>query len=94
METKNIPSIVMLLAGLVTSIVMYRNEYDLNTTLKMVLLVFFLFYILGCLVKRLLDKFCPLKTEEEEENEGEESEKTEGDEEQKQNQDGSVIEKK
>lgn len=94
METKNIPSIVMLLAGLVTSIVMYRNEYDLNTTLKMVLLVFFLFYILGCLVKRLLDKFCPLKTEEEEENEGEESEKTEGDEEQKKNQDGSVIEKK
>lgn len=94
METKNVPSIVMLLAGLVTSIVMYRNEYDLNTTLKVVLLVFFVFYILGCLVKRLLDKFCPVKTGEEEEKEGEETEKEDGEEGQNQNQDGSVIEKK
>nr|MBQ8252678.1 hypothetical protein [Lachnospiraceae bacterium] len=94
METKNIPAIVMLLAGLVTSIVMYRNDYDLNTTLKVVLLVFFVFYIFGSWIKRLLDKFCPVKTEEEEK-EGEEDgdeEKAEGEE--SQNQDGSVIEKK
>ncbi len=93
METRNVPVIVMLSAGLITSIVMYRNEYSLITTLQMVLLVFFVFYIFGCLIKRLLDKFCPIETEEEEEDKEEqgEGEEKEGEE---QNQDGSVIEKK
>ena len=95
METKNIPSIVMLLAGLVTSIVMYRSHYDLYTTLKVVLLVFFVFYLLGYGAKCLLDKFCPLSTEGEEEDgeedkeEGEKAEEGEGE-----KKDGSVIEKK
>lgn len=91
METKNIPTIVMLTAGLVTSIVMYVNRYDLSATLKMVLVVFFVFYIIGLLVKRILDKFCPPPKEEEEESENDGEEAGEGE---QTNEDGSVIEKK
>lgn len=52
MKTKNIPIIIMLTAALVTSIVMYVNEYELNVTLTTILIVFFVFYILGLLVKK------------------------------------------
>ena len=89
MGTKNIPTIIMLAAGFVTSIVMYINDYELNVTLCAILIVFLAFYILGLLIKKLLDRFCtPPKTEEtgeesEEEAEGEQT-----------NEDGSVIEKK
>ena len=92
METKNIPTIVMLAAGLVTSIVMYRNQYDLTVTLKTVLIVFFVFYILGIFIKKILDKFCPPPKEEEKEEETEEN--SEEKEEAQSNEDGSVIEKK
>ena len=91
METKNVPTIIMLAAGFVTSVVMYINRYDLITTLKTVLVVFFAFYLFGVLIKKLLDAFCPLPKEEEEKDE-EEGEGNE--EEQKGNEDGSVIEKK
>lgn len=90
MNTKNIPTIVMLAAALATSIVMYVNDYDLNVTLKMILIVFLVFYILGALVKRLLDKVCPPKTEED----GDETEEAESEEGEQSNEDGSVIEKK
>ncbi len=88
METKNIPTIVMLTAGFVISVVMYINQYDLSTTLKMLLLVFFVFYLIGLLVKKALDKFCMPATEEDEED----GENTEEEPEEK-NEDGSVIEK-
>ena len=93
METKNIPTIVMLAAAFVTSIVMYINDYDLNVTLKVILVVFFVFYILGLLVKRLLDKFCP-PPKDEEENGEENAEDAEGTDGEQSNEDGSVIEKK
>ena len=90
MDTKNIPTIVMLAAAFVTSIVMYINDYDLDVTLMAILAVFVVFYILGVLVKRLLDKFCSPPEPEEEEN-AEETEESEGE---QNNEDGSVIEKK
>lgn len=90
MNTKNIPTIVMLAAALATSIVMYVNDYDLNVTLKMILIVFLVFYILGAFVKWLLDKFCPVEKEQD----GEETEETDGEEGEQNNGDGSVIEKK
>ncbi|MBE5882257.1 MAG: hypothetical protein E7289_08140 [Lachnospiraceae bacterium] len=93
METKNVPTIVMLTAGLVTSIVMYVNKYELSMTLKTVLLVFFVFYLFGCLIKRILDKFCPLPEEEGQE-EDEKSEEKAEEEDGQSNEDGSVIEKK
>lgn len=89
METKNIPTIVMLTAGFVISVVMYINHYDLSTTLKMLLLVFFVFYLIGLLVKKALDKFCMPATEEDEEEDGENT----GEEPEEKNEDGSVIEK-
>ena len=92
MKTRNIPIIVMLTAGLVTSIVMYVNRYDLSMTLATILIVFFVFYILGLLVKKVLDKYCipvnPEETETETEKEQEETEEKQSD------ADGSVIEKK
>ncbi len=93
MNTKNIPTIVMLAAAFVTSIVMYINDYDLNVTLKAILIVFFVFYILGLLVKRLLDKFCPPPTQEGED-EDENAEETAESEGEQGSEDGSVIEKK
>lgn len=92
METKNVPTIVMLTAGLVVSIVMYANGYDLSVTLKTILLVFFVFYLFGCLIKWMLDKFCP-KPEEEKQEEENDEEKSE-EEEVQSSEDGSVIEKK
>ncbi len=90
METKNIPTIIMLTAAFVTSIVMYINDYDLNVTLKMILVVFLVFYILGVWVKKVLEHFCQPKKDEDEEN----TEETEGSEGEQDNGDGSVIEKK
>ncbi len=89
MGTKNIPTIIMLTAGLITSIVMYINHYDLSTTLKIVLVVFFVFYIFGTLIRRMLDRFCFPKKEEEEAAEEENAES----EEVQQSEDGSVIAK-
>jgi len=89
MKIKNIPTIIMLVAALVTSIVMYRNNYDLNFTLKMILVVFLMFYILGVLVTKILEHFCQPKTDEEEEGTEEEGTESVSD-----NGDGSVIEKK
>ncbi len=94
MNTKNLPAIVMLLAGLVASIVMFRMRYDLNTMLKIILQVFFAFYILGMIVKRLLDKFCVVKKEEDENQDGQEAKEQEEKGEEEQSQDGAVIEKK
>ncbi len=92
MDTKNIPTIVMLAAALTTSIVMYVNDYDLGVTLKMILIVFLAFYILGAFVKWILDKVCPKETDADEDGEnGEESESAEGE---QGSEDGSVIEKK
>lgn len=83
MKTKNIPIVVMLTAALVTSIVMYVNKYDLSVTLTTILIVFFVFYILGLLVKKILDKYCsPVKPEDEPTEEKEQGGK-----------EGSVIEK-
>lgn len=90
MKTKNIPTIVMLTAALVTSIVMYINEYDLSMTLITILIVFFAFYILGVLVKILLDKYCLPPKPEGESDEEKEQEATE----EQSGEDGSVIEKK
>lgn len=93
METKNIPTIVMLAAAFVTSVVMYINDYDLNVTLKAILVVFLVFYILGLVVKRILDKFCPPPKPEGENGEEDAGEAAES-EEKPDNEDGSVIEKK
>lgn len=57
MKTKPIPSIVMLLAGAVTSIVMFIMHYELKTLLTVLLVVLIVSYIAGLIIKRVLDSF-------------------------------------
>jgi hypothetical protein len=97
MNTKNVPAIIMLAAGLVASIVMFLCRYRLVPMLGTLLGVFAVFYLLGLVVKKMLDRFCQIeKTEEENENEepdGGENPAGEADGENAGSADGSVIEK-
>ena len=57
MKTKQIPLIVMLLAGAVASITTKLMNYELETSLWILLFVLIVFYIAGCLLKRTIDSF-------------------------------------
>ena len=54
MKTKGIPAVVMLLAGFVTCIIVQHMETDVF--IKTLLAVLIIFYLLGCIVKLVLDK--------------------------------------
>ena len=56
-KRKLIPPFVMLFAGAVSSITMRILHYDTGTMLTVLLCVLLCFYIAGCLIKRMLDKF-------------------------------------
>lgn len=57
MDRKYLPLILMLLGGAVTSIIAFVKHYALLNTLIALLIVFIIFYILGSLIKWLLDLF-------------------------------------
>lgn len=57
MNTKNIPPLITLIAGLIAIITMYISHYKLYTLLWVLLGVFIVFYIIGLLVKKMLDVF-------------------------------------
>lgn len=57
MNRKYLPLILMLLGGAVTSIIAFIKHYTLLKTLIAVLIVFIIFYMLGSLIKWLLDLF-------------------------------------
>lgn len=57
MNTKQIPLIVMLLAGAVTSISTKLMHYELETSLWILLAVLLVSYIAGCVIKRTIDSF-------------------------------------
>lgn len=57
MNTKRIPSIIMLLAGAVTCIVTYLNGYEIRDTLMILIWVLIIFLIIGIVVKKILDSF-------------------------------------
>lgn len=57
METKQIPLVVMLLAGAVASITTKLMHYELETALWILLIVLIAFYIVGCVLKRTIDTF-------------------------------------
>ena len=66
MKTKPIPAIVMLSAGFVTCIIAIYTHMELMAFTSL-LLVLIVFYILGGIVKIILDKnFAQMKEEEEE----------------------------
>lgn len=56
MRTKSIPAIIMLLAGLVACIAGMVAHMEVAGFMKMLLVVLILFYILGCVVKTILDR--------------------------------------
>ena len=94
MNTRNIPALVMLTAGLVAGIVMFRMHYSLYTMSWVILLVFAVVYVLGCLIRLMLDKFgMQQEKKKEAEQEGEAAQETGQQEERQQTEDGAVIEK-
>lgn len=57
MKRKLIPPFVMLVAGLITSIRTYVLHYDVKRSLLTLLVVLIVFYILGSILKYILDTF-------------------------------------
>ncbi len=73
MNTKNIPALIMLTAGFIAAMVMILKGRDTRDYLITLILVLVIFYMLGLIVKFILDKY--IKMEDEKNNEeGEESE--------------------
>lgn len=74
MKTKPIPAIVMLSAGFVTCIIAIYTHMELMAFTKSLLLVLVVFYVLGGVVKIILDKnFAQMKEEAEETTDTEET---------------------
>ncbi len=74
MNTKNIPALVMLLAGFVASMVMLLRGTSNRTFLITLLLVLVCFYVVGCVIKFVLDKYIgEIEVKEEEPEEVQES---------------------
>lgn len=81
MNTKIIPAVVSLLAGLVSLVVTYIRKAEMNEILTTLLVVLLSFYVLGWIVKAVIDKYTidDKETEEAEDSELEniETEQTE-----------------
>lgn len=56
-KTKLIPPFIMLMAGAIASILTFLNHYDIKDMLFILLIVLVIFYILGLVVKKILDTF-------------------------------------
>lgn len=100
MNTKNIPPLIMLTAGLIVTAVMYIKHYQLHIMLGILLAVLLAFYIIGLLIQKMFDAFGKeiKKREAEEKEKAEKAAKDEKDAQQgktlfDENQDGAVIEK-
>lgn len=57
MERKMIPLTLMLIAGAICSIVCFAQGYDAFTMLLALFIVLLVFYILGCIIKRIMETF-------------------------------------
>ncbi len=74
MNTKHIPAVVMLLGSLVRCIMGLRDKDIFNIKFMIsLIIVSVIFYIIGLIIKAILDKYVPLPKENEEE-EAEDSE--------------------
>lgn len=85
MKTKQIPAIVMLLAGLIICVIGFIQHWEMNSFLKTLLIVLLLFLIIGGIVKLILDPFF-----KEEEPGQEETSEGEADDGQEQGEEGEV----
>jgi len=57
MKRNLIPPFIMLLAGFVSSLIMYIVKYDVKDMLIILLAVLVVFYIIGLLIKSMMDAF-------------------------------------
>lgn len=78
MKTKSIPAIIMLSAGFIACIAAMSSHMEVADFMKMLLGVLVLFYVLGCIVKVILDKNFK-EMQDEETTDGEESQEGEED---------------
>lgn len=70
MKTKSIPVILMLIAGALACILGFVYRYETTQFFTMVLTVLVIFYMLGCIVKIIIDKnFSVESTKESEQSE-------------------------
>ncbi len=63
MRRRNIPSIIMLIAGMITCIISIVKQYEINYFITLLIVVLIVFYIIGITVKVLLDKILIEKKE-------------------------------
>lgn len=95
MKTNGVPAIVMLLAGFTDCIIAIRTHMTLGIFTRQLFLVLLIFYVIGCIVKLILDrnidKMEDVKTVEEEL--PEEKEQTDGSQEEKATEDDIKQEK-
>ena len=64
MKTKSIPAILMLLAGAIACVLGFIYHYETTQFFTMVLTVLIVFYVLGCIVKIIIDKNFPVEEAE------------------------------
>ena len=68
MKTKQVPAIIMLVAGFITCIISIVQHMEFGDFVKTLFIVLICFYILGGIVKIILDKnFAPEEKETQEE---------------------------
>lgn len=75
MTRKEMPLVLMLTAGLVTALVAYFRGFTLSTMLIALLATLVVFYLLGSIIKMILDSFDKKENKEEVAKEGEVIEK-------------------
>ena len=61
---RNIPAIITLLAGFITCVIMIICQYSVISFLWILILVMVIFYVLGTLVRVILNRFFAEKLEE------------------------------
>ena len=61
MKTKTIPVILMLVAGAMACVLGFVYRYETTQFFTMVLTVLIVFYMLGCIVKIIIDKTFPVE---------------------------------
>lgn len=79
MDRKLIPLTLMLVAGAICSIICFVQGYDAYTMLWALFIVLLVFFVLGSVIKRVMDKFA-FEIEERMKEEGEVIEKESSDE--------------
>ena len=57
MTRKEMPLLLMLVAGLTTALVAYFKGFNLSTMLIALLATLVVFYMIGCIIKMILDSF-------------------------------------